>query len=325
MKSARSILPLSLLLAMGATAEVAASETSLYASLRQSLLLTDSGASTGDTDDFSVVDQGSRIGLQGNQSFGEFSGFGRFEVGFDGSLQNDDLGVRLGYVGVSGDFGIVSVGSQWSAWDTYIGGGDTNFVTEGDWQNGTGRNGSTVKYAGRVGEIAVEADAVLVSKGSANPTTGDAPNSGILDELQLAIGYGIGGVTLNAAVIERDGGDTGYLGGGTLFGAKISYERGPLGLAFAIAQDDLQFGNDAEETLGMKFRASYATGPHSFLAVLTTADNEVAANQPLTVAIGYQNDLSQRSRVALELSSVDPDIAGLDSSIEGGVMYRHDW
>ncbi|MEM7260252.1 MAG: porin [Pseudomonadota bacterium] len=325
MKPARLILPLSLSLAMGATVEVAASETSIYASLRQSLLFTDSGAASGDTDDFSVVDQGSRIGLQGNQSFGEFSGFGRFEVGFDSSLQNDDLEVRLGYVGVSGNFGIVSVGSQWSAWDTYVGGGDTNFVSEGDWQNGTGRNGSTLKYAGRVGEIAVEADAVLVSKGGANPATGDAPNSGILDELQLAVGYTIKGVTLNAALIERDGGNTGYLGGGSLFGARISYERGPLGLSFAIAQDDMQFGSDGEETLGMKFRASYTTGPHSFLAVMTSADNEMAANQPLGVALGYQNDLSQRSRVALELSSVDPDIAGLDSSIEGGVMYRHDW
>ncbi len=320
----RLTLALSLSAAIGAAAPAAASETSIYASLRQSILYTDSGTNNGDTDDLAIVDQDSRVGLQGNQSFGEFSGFGRFEVGFDASLEGNNPDVRLGYVGVSGDFGIVSVGSQWSAWDTYVGAEHTNFVDEGDWQNGTRRNSSTLKYAGRIGEIAVEADAVLVDK-EADPASGESLNSGVLDELQLAVGYSIGGFTLNAALIERDGGPNGYLGGGSLIGARVSYEAGALGLSFAVAQDDAQFGGDSEETLGMKFRASYAIGANSFLAVVTTADNSTAANQPIGVALGYQHDLSQRSRVALELSSVDPDIAGLDSSIEGGVMYRHDW
>ncbi len=301
----------------------------MYASLRQSLLYTETGANTGDSDDVGVVDQGSRFGFDGNQSFGDFNGFGRIEVGFDSSEQDDSLGVRLGYVGISGAFGIVSIGSQWSAWDTYVGSSHTNFVSEGDWQNGTGRNGSTLKYAGRIGDFAVEVDAVLINQTDANPVSGLSANSGLLDEMQLAVGYTSGNVTINAALIERDGGADGYLGGGSLMGARISYERGAMGLSFALAQDDLSFRSEPElqpeETLGMKFRASYVKGANSFLAVVTTAENEVAANKPLTVALGYQHDLSQRSRVALEMSSVDPDIAGLDSSIEGGVMYRHDW
>ncbi len=288
-------------------------------------MFTESGSSAGDSDDIGFVDQGSRVGFQGNQSFGEFTGFGLIELGVDASEQNADAGVRLGYVGVSGNFGILSVGSQWSAWDTYVGGSDTNFVSEGNWQNGTGRNGNTVKYAGRIGQLSVEADAVIVGKGDADPITGDAANSGLLDEMQLALGYTAGGITVNAALIERDGGTNGYQGGGSLYGARISYDAGPVTLSFAVAQDDAQFGDNTEETTGIKLRASYVTGANSFLAVVTTADNEAAANQPLGVAVGYQHDLSQRSRVALELSSVDPDIAGLDSSIEGGVMYRHDW
>jgi len=35
---------------------------------------------------------------------------------------------------------------------------------------------------------------------------------------------------------------------------------------------------------------------------------------------------SQRALTrVLKMSSVDPDLAGPDSSIEGGVLYRHDW
>ena len=246
------------------------------------------------------------------------------EFGFDGSTQSASPGIRLGYIGVTGDFGTLSVGSQWSAWDTFVGGGHTNFVSEGDWQNGTGRNGNTLKYAGKIGALAIEADAVLVSQEG-------VANGGLLDEMQFALGYGIGGFTMQAALIERDGGATGYLGGGSLYGARLSYDAGPLSLSVAVAKDDAGFesadgGTLAnEETLGVKLKASYATGSNKLLVVATTADNEVAANAPLGVALGYQHDLSNRSRVSLELSSVDPDIAGLDASIEGGVMYRHDW
>lgn len=304
---------------------VSVAESGVYASLRQSILFTDSGMASGDTDDASIVDQDSRVGLQGNQDFGTYSGFGRVEFGFDGSTEAASPAIRLGYVGVSGDFGTVSVGSQWSAWDTFIGDEHTNFVSEGAWHNGTDRNTKTIKYAGRIGGLAIEADAVLVNQEG-------IANGGLLDEMQFALGYGLGGFTLQLALIERDGGVTGYLGGGTLYGGRLSYDTGPLSLSVAVAQDDTSFsGTDAdaaaaiEETLGVKLKASYATGSNTLLAVVTTADNEVAANAPLGVALGYQHDLSNRSRVSLELSSVDPDIAGLDATTEGGVMYRHDW
>jgi predicted porin len=325
MPAPRLILPAALV-AVACATQAGATESSLYASLRQAIVFTDSGAPGGDSDDVGILDQGSRVGFQGNQSFGEFNGFGLLEIGVDAAEQSASPGVRLGYVGVSGEFGIVSFGSQWSAWDTYVGGGHTNFVNEGSWHNGTGRNGSTLKYAGRLGQLSVEADVVLEGKSEPDAVTGIAVNSGLMDEIQLALGYTVGGFTANAALIERDGGANGYQeGGGSLYGARLSYEAGPMAVSVAVAQEDSEFGQNAEETTGLKVRAAYKSGANSFLAVVTTADNEAAANQPLGVAVGYQHDLSQRSRVALEMSSVDPDIAGLDSSIEGGVMFRHDW
>jgi predicted porin len=297
-----------------ATSAVVSADANVYGSIRLAVVYTD----TDDTDDVSVADRSSRVGLQGNEVVEDVTAFARWEWGVAADTQDSQLTTRLGFVGLSGDFGAVSFGSQWSAWDTFVGGTHTNIVEEGEWHNGTERNGDTLKYAGKVGEVSVEADAVLVGQ------TDSGENSGAIDELQVALGYNFGAFALQAGVISRDGGADGYLGGGTLVGGRLTYKRGPLVLSAALARDDDEFGG-AEETTGVKLRAGYRTGPNQFLLVVTQANNNVAGNSPGAIAVGYQFDLSKRSRVALEMASVDPDIAGPDSSIEGGVMFRHDW
>ncbi len=313
-------------LMVGAQSTVYA-EATVYASIRQALVYTKTDvagtSSVQRITDLEAVDGESRVGLQGNQQLGEITGFGRLEWGIDATTQSSSPETRLGYAGISGEFGTLSFGSQWSAWDTFVGDEHTNFVNEGAWHNGARRNGSTLKYAGQFGGLSLEADAVLIGTAVATSTT-LAENEGVLDEIQLALGYNFGAVTVQAGWVERDGGATGYQGGGSLVGGRITYDAGGTTVALAIAQDDDRFGG-MEETLGVKLRAEYVSGPNLFRLVVTQADNKTAGNTPAGIAIGYQYDLSARARVALEMSSVDPDIAGLDATTEGGVMYRHDW
>ena len=309
---------------------VSAADADVYGSIRLAVLYSDTGEAGSASDDITMSDESSRVGLQGNETLGDVTAFARWEWGVEADSQNSRLNTRLGYIGLSGGFGTVSFGSQWSAWDTYVGGDHTNIVSEGIWHNGTKRNGDSLKYAGKIGPVSIEADAVLAAR-VASDINGDGvvgeterQNSGPLDEVQLAFGYSNGPFVVQAGVITRDGGANGYLGGGTLIGGRVTYEREKLILSAALARDDDEFGG-AEETTGLKLRAGYRTGPNRFLLVVTQSNNNVADNNPNGIALGYQYDLSKRSRVALEMSSVDPDIAGPDSSIEGGVMYRHDW
>jgi len=192
----------------------------------------------------------------------------------------------------------------------------TSFVDEGFWQSGDERNGNSLKFARLFGDVSLEADAVLEeTDGAANDAAGG------IDEIQLAVAMDVGVLNIQAAVVNRD---DGFKGGGSLVGGQVSYTAEPLTVSLAVARDDDDFAG-AEQTLGVKLRTAYETGPHKFLAVLTQADNSESASKPNGIAIGYEHNLSKRTRVALEMSSVDPDIAGLDATTEGGVMYRHDW
>jgi predicted porin len=311
LRAGKACAPVALVLGLGVT-QIANADLRVYGSIRQAVVHSDG------TDDARIVDVNSRFGLQGSEVLG--SGmvvFGRWEWGADASVQDSSPGTRLGYIGISGDFGSLSIGSQWSAWDGFVGGDHMNVVDEGDWHNGTRRNGRSLKFAGNYKGVSFESDVVVAPEES-------GANEAVLDEIQFAVGYQLADLVFQGAIISRDGGEGGYLDGGRIAGARVSYTNDSLALSAAIA-DAEGFSDGAEELFGIKLRASLTRGPNDFIAVFTSSEDSESGGELRGLSLGYQHNFSERTRVRLEMASVDPDLAGRDKTMEGGVMFRHDW
>lgn len=284
-----------------------ATELDVYGSIRQGFLY------SGDDNNAGLVDAGSRFGLRGSHQLDQgLTGFGRLELGIDIGAQDSKPGTRLGYVGVSGHFGSISVGSQWSVWDNYVGGDHALLVQEGVWHLGTARNSRTVKYANDPAGITLEVDAVMQE---------DDAGSGWVDETQIGIGGVAGQLSWQAALLHRDGA---YNGGGQVVGVRVGYVNDATELSLALANTD-DLGEDDMDLTGIKLRASYRNGANRFLAIVTSSDNRSLGSTSTGVTLGFQHHLGKRTRIVLELASVDPDIAGRDATTEGGVVLRHDW
>jgi len=301
-------------LGFGVVAGPLYAELRVYGSIRQAVVHNDSESS----DDLRIEDVNSRFGLQGSEALN--SGlvvFGRWEWGADASVQDSSPGTRLGFVGISGSYGSLSIGSQWSAWNGFVGGEHMNVVDEGTWHSGTERNGRSLKFAGNYRGVSFEADTVLEPEDAGR-------NDAVIDEFQVAVGYQVGDLGFQGALISRVGGGSGYLDGGVIAGARVSYTNDEISLSVAVA-DDEGFTAGVDERSGIKLRASLTRGRNDFIAVFTTSENSETGNTPQGLSLGYQHNFSERTRVRLEMASVDPDLAGRDMTMEGGVMFRHDW
>ena len=118
------------------------------------------GYESGKTDqsDLTTMGDSSRFNFQFESKLNEdITAFARGEWGFDVTKHGSDFAFtnRLGYAGVKGDFGSVSIGQQWSTFSTVAAWTDSFATTGGDasglysgWGdfNGTGRANDALQY-----------------------------------------------------------------------------------------------------------------------------------------------------------------------------------
>ena len=115
-----------------------------------------------------VTDFFSRWGIQGSNEVSEgLTAVYRYETKID-STDASSSGGRLSYVGLSGGFGTITVGQVWNASYNHFGGivdqalnyGSTGYI-EGISAGAGGRDGSAVSYAVSVGNVSMQADAIM--------------------------------------------------------------------------------------------------------------------------------------------------------------------
>jgi len=100
----------------------------------------------------------SRFGFRANSDLGNgLTGHAHLEIGVNADQKDSGTNTRLGYVGLSGGFGKVTVGSQNAAFKGSL------HMDQSIWEGGIGgttgsRHSNTIKYANSVGPLSLQVD-----------------------------------------------------------------------------------------------------------------------------------------------------------------------
>ena len=133
-------------------------ETTAYGSIRGLIDIANPASGPSTTN---ISDNGSRIGLKGSKDIGNgMTVSGRWEFGANADNSSDGIeSTRLGWVGLSGGFGSVTVGNQWSTYYNTIGTHISPTYFLGQQFQGPFRTGNTVQYSNSFGPVSISADA----------------------------------------------------------------------------------------------------------------------------------------------------------------------
>ena len=155
--------------------------------------------------EWSMANAGSRLRFKASSDLGNGqSAFVNYEFGVDsgaGSIQTGTT-ARLAVVGIKGDWGQLSLGSQWSTMFNVVG----TFIDQSNiyggvsyWGSGNGtgpyRNPNSVYLSTNVGGFSISADTVM------SPGTADD-----LDEATIGTNINVGGVSMGLAYADHSNG-----------------------------------------------------------------------------------------------------------------------
>ncbi|NKB75980.1 MAG: porin [Gammaproteobacteria bacterium] len=186
---------------------VSSADVSVYGRINNALEMSDNGSSN--TTDISSV--GSRFGIKASSDLGNgltVSGKYEFATVTD-KEQNNIADLRVGTVGISGGFGSITIGNQWSSFFNTVGTNVDPAYSLGYYlftaAGGAYRSSNTVKYTNSFGPVYLEADIRLNES---------AEGADVAEGLR-GDGYGIGvsvsatdNLTVAAAIDSEEGADT---------------------------------------------------------------------------------------------------------------------
>ncbi len=186
-----------------------------------------------DNDDVNMQTSGSRFGFKGSGDLGNgMSAFARYEFATttDHAKSGAGLGNRLSFVGLSGPFGSISLGQQWSAYFQNFGTHASLNIINGPGQMSNsvrswlGRTGNTIKYANSFGPVSLKLDARVDDDGDGggngfgggvtiNPMDNftiagafDSDDTNDSDVMGVAAIAGFGGITVTVAHEQAESG-----------------------------------------------------------------------------------------------------------------------
>ena len=312
----------------------AQADATLYGRIHQGIQLTSSEGGESTTDFIGI---GSRFGIKASSDLGNgMTASAHYEFGttsdrnnhgsnavsnadpVDGSLWSaDSSGItnRIATVGLSGAFGSINLGNQWSAWYNKVGVHvDPTFWVGGSHHIGPFRTANTIKYSNSFGPVSFEVDARLDdtdAKGKLDPDDplaqipdgkGDEGGDGFALAASIAVSDNI---TLAAGIDNTtDGAD--------LSGAAIQVSLGNYWASIA-QQSSKPDGGGAEPSVTQLW-AGGSFGDTAVMLGTGRADDDAGGN-PSDVTLGVYHDMGGGFKLLYEGNKEDSDGAGSDKTI----------
>ena len=309
-----------------------------YARVNNAIDVVDDG--DGNTVDLSGIS--SRFGFKGTGDIGNgLTAFGRYEFStVTDKEQNNVNDLRLGFVGISGGFGSVALGNQWSAYFNSVGTFMSPTYSLGYYlyssvAQGPFRTSNTIKYSNSFGPVSLELDARLNESGEDNDVAeklnGDGFGIGVTinptDNFSLAIAADSEENNDTPASTDEETGvvtpggpneDTDRFG----IAGKVSF--GNFGVS--LGYQHVEQGTDEADHLQLYLNAGIGE-KNTLLVGYGAVEQEaagVAGPEPTSIFLGFYHNMGGGLRLYFEGTSVDRD-DGTDDFTRGILGMRIDF
>ncbi len=283
-------------------APAAYADISAYGRIHNRIQITDSGSS----ETQNVNNTGSRFGFRGSGDIGNgMTAFARYEFGTTTDTNAGGVSNRLSFVGLSGPFGSVSLGQQWSAYYQNVGTHASPNIANGPGQQlGPFRTGNTLQYSNSLGPISMMVDARV---DDADDGGGNGFGLGAtlrpMDNFTLAGGYdsndtddtdtmgvsAVAGFGILSFAVSHEQQDVGDMENkNTLFavGASVTDQ---LYLSTAFGQTEIEGASGVTETDRVNASATYRIGG-GLRTWVEFANTDDGSSETDVVAIGLRMD-----------------------------------
>lgn len=291
-----------------------ADNTTLYGSIRMAAQVNDDGTDTS----LRIANGGSRIGVKGSDDLGNgLKAIYRFEWGANifGSTvtaNGEGLATRLGWVGLTGSFGTVKLGRQWSPYYNVAGYNDLFNDQFYNHYQGVFRLSNAFSYT--------TPDMSGFKVAAAITADGAAGNDEVVDNYNIAAIYDNNGIFAGLTYLSTNG---------------LADEQTKLAAALGYSNDMFRIGLTGEQsdnggsvkpmtlTLAGEY---YLNDMDTIRAGIAVHDYDVAGrDEAMEAAIGYQHKFSKRTRVWAEYGYQDSGVSGADSTSKLSLGLRTDF
>ncbi|WP_275100448.1 porin [Sedimenticola hydrogenitrophicus] len=306
----KKLLTIAIAAAIAAPMAVSA-DTTIYGRINTAVV----HGSTGAGDEWDVEGNASRFGVKGSEDLGNgLKAIFQYEWGVD-SADSGDFSGRLAYAGLTGGFGTVALGRQWTP---YYGSVDKTDIFQvvgiNDHYLGVTRVGNTLAYVSPdFNGLSAKVALIMADE---TPFSLSSPNTGEdgIDVYNVSVDYNNGPLSVGVSYLGFEGALDSELVG---IGAKYNFGN------FAIIgqYEDFSAPVSALDSDSWGLAAEAYFGNNTVRAMFGQA--EVAGVDFDTWAVGVEHAFSKRTRVFAEYEDSELNAATDDDRF--GVGIRHDF